>query len=70
MSQSNVTALNHAVENAQAWLKDLRQDGSFASEEQAYTALRAVLQSLRNRLTVDRAAQLTARLPKPVRDFY
>ena len=39
-------------------------------EEQAYSALRGVLQALRDRLTVDEAAHLGAQLPMLVRGIY
>ncbi len=70
MASSNVRALNQAVQEAQVWLKALAQNPAFTNEEQAYTALRAVLHSLRDRLTVEEAVHLSAQLPMLVRGFY
>lgn len=70
MSDSTVTALNHAVQDAQAWLKALGRDPAFEDEQQAYTGLRAVLHTLRDRLTVDEAVQLAAEMPTLVRGIY
>ena len=71
MSQhTTVSSINQSVQKAQEWLKLLKEDGQFASEEQAYSALRAVLHSLRDRLTVDEATDLASQLPMVVRGFY
>jgi uncharacterized protein (DUF2267 family) len=50
------------IEKAYEWPKDRRN--------QSYAALRAVLHSLRDRLTVDESAQLAAQLPLLVRGVY
>lgn len=52
------------------WLKDLEQIGQFQTEEQAYSAFRAVLHALRDRLTVEEAAHLASELPMLIRGFY
>lgn len=52
------------------WLTDLEEIGGFRSEEQAYSALRAVLHALRDRLTVQEAAHLASELPMLIRGFY
>ncbi len=71
MSQhTTVSSINNSVQKTQQWLTSLKEDGQFTSEEQAYTALRAVLHSLRDRLTVDEATDLASQLPMVVRGFY
>lgn len=70
MAMSNVSSLNETVQKTQVWLKSLKEDGQFASEQQAYSALRAVLHSLRDRLTVDEATDVASQLPMLVRGFY
>lgn len=52
------------------WLKELEEIGHFQTEEQAYSACRAVLHALRDRLTVEEAAHLAAELPMLIRGFY
>jgi uncharacterized protein (DUF2267 family) len=50
------------IEEAYGWPKECRN--------QSYNALRAVLHALRDRLTVDEAAQFAAQLPMLVRGIY
>jgi uncharacterized protein (DUF2267 family) len=52
----------HQIEDAYGWSQDRRN--------QSYGALRASLHALRDRLTVDEAAQLAAQLPTLVRGIY
>ena len=52
------------------WLRDVRQILHWDSEQHAYLALRAVLQTLRDRLPVMEAVHLGSQLPMLVRGFY
>jgi uncharacterized protein (DUF2267 family) len=52
----------HQIENEYGWSQNRRN--------QSYGALRASLHALRDRLTVDEAAQLAAQLPMLVRGIY
>lgn len=70
MQQTDVTALNHTLEETHQWLKQLQQEGSFETEQQAYTYLRAVLHAVRDRLTVEEASHFAAELPMLMRGFY
>lgn len=70
MPQSPVAAIETTVNKTHVWLKDLKEIGGFDDESQAYTALRASLHSIRDRLTVDEAANLGAQCPMLVRGFY
>lgn len=58
------------IQNAESWLTELGEIGGFDSTAQAYSALHAVLQTLRDRLTVDEAAQLGSQLPLLIRGTY
>jgi uncharacterized protein (DUF2267 family) len=62
--------ISHAVQQAQEWLKELRDNGDLANEDEAYSVLRAVLHQLRDRLTVEEAVALGAQLPLIVRGVY
>jgi uncharacterized protein (DUF2267 family) len=64
------TTISHAVQQTQEWLKELRDNGDLADESEAYSVLRAVLHQLRDRLTVEEAADLGAQLPLIVRGIY
>jgi uncharacterized protein (DUF2267 family) len=70
MPQSPIAAIETSVNKTHTWLKELSEIGHFENESQAYTALRAALHSIRDRLTVDEAAHLGAQLPMVVRGFY
>ena len=50
------------IERAYGWPQDRRN--------QSYTALRAVLHALRDRLTVEESAQFAAQLPMLIRGLY
>lgn len=67
LSSFNVTVdktnkLLRQIETAYGWPKEQRN--------QSYSALRATLHALRDRLTVDETAQLSAQLPMLVRGIY
>ena len=70
MSVSNVGSLTQTLQDTQGWLEELAAAPPFGNEEQAYSGLRAVLHSLRDRLTVEEAVHLSAQLPMLVRGFY
>jgi uncharacterized protein (DUF2267 family) len=70
MQLSGADTLNSAVEKALLWLTDLMHEGGLVSEAQAYTVLRAVVHTLRDRLTVDDAAHLGAQMPMLIRGMY
>jgi uncharacterized protein (DUF2267 family) len=62
--------LGHAVQQTQEWLKELRDNGDLGDEGTAYSALRAVLHQLRDRLTPEEAVDLAQQLPVIVRGVY
>jgi uncharacterized protein (DUF2267 family) len=69
----SVTAIPHieaGVHTANVWLKELAQELGWEDRERAYQALRVVLHALRDRLTVDEAADLGAQLPLLIRGLY
>ncbi|MFO0827327.1 MAG: DUF2267 domain-containing protein [Phycisphaerales bacterium] len=59
-----------SLQKTEDWLHQLAELGRFESPAQAYSALHAVLHALRDRLTVDEAAQLGAQLPLLIRGVY
>lgn len=65
-----VSSLNKTFEKTDLWLKELQELGSFESKKQAYSSLRAVLQSLRDRLPINEAADVGAQLPMLIRGIY
>ncbi|MBP2562060.1 uncharacterized protein (DUF2267 family) [Neorhizobium galegae] len=58
MSDTQVTALDHTIQQTNLWLKKLVKEHHFADRHQAYDALRAMLQALRDQLTIEQALHL------------
>jgi uncharacterized protein (DUF2267 family) len=61
-SVSKTNEVLHEIEEAYGWPKERRQ--------QSYAALRSVLHALRDRLTVQEAADFAAQLPMLIRGVY
>jgi uncharacterized protein (DUF2267 family) len=61
---------SETIAKTDQWLSELARIGGYTSSAQAYTVLHAVLHTLRDRLTVDEAAQLGAQLPLLIRGVY
>jgi uncharacterized protein (DUF2267 family) len=59
---SKTNEVLHAITDANGWPRE--------AHDQAYHALRAVLHALRDRLTVDEAAQFAAQLPVLIRGVF
>jgi uncharacterized protein (DUF2267 family) len=62
--------IERSVEKAHIWLNELAEELGVEDRQYAYRALRAVLHTLRDRLTVDVAAKLAAQLPTLIRGVY
>lgn len=62
--------LSHALNSYESWLKDLEEKPAIDSPDEAYAVMRAVLQTLRDRLPVDEAAHLSAQLPLIARGIF
>lgn len=63
MSEKRPEILSRSVQETDIWLNELKEDMRLETADQAYGALRAVLHALRDRLTVDMAAHLSAQFP-------
>lgn len=72
MADSGFSTFNATVDKTNRVLKQIEQAYGWPKERrnQSYAALRAVLHALRDRLTVDEAAQLSAQLPMLIRGIY
>ena len=70
MGTTGVTALDHTVEETNVWLKGVEEGLRLDNRHQAYSALRAVLHALRDRLPPEVAIKLGAQLPALVRGIY
>jgi uncharacterized protein (DUF2267 family) len=70
MSEPNPSIIEHSVEKTHIWLMEVAEELGDEDRQYAYRALRAVLHSLRDRLTVDVAAKLASQLPTLIRGVY
>ena len=70
MSTSGLEILDTSVQKTNIWLKDLMERLETADRHQAYMALKVTLHALRDRLSIEEAAQLGAQLPMIVRGLY
>jgi uncharacterized protein (DUF2267 family) len=72
MVDTGFATFNTTVDKTNRILKEIEQAFGWPHERrnQSYAALRAVLHTLRDRLTVDEGAQFAAQLPMLVRGLY
>jgi uncharacterized protein (DUF2267 family) len=70
MSTTGLDVFDTTVQKTNIWLKDVMDALGCQTRHQAYTSLRATLHALRDRLSVEEAADLGAQLPMLVRGFY
>jgi len=63
-------SFDSTVHKTHEWLQDLMLELGWSDRHAAYLALRATLQALRDRLSIEEAVQLGAQLPMLVRGFY
>ena len=70
MSNTGLAVFDETIQLTNIWLKDLMEDLGWEDRHRAYLGLRLTLQALRDHLSVDEAAQLSAQLPMLVRGFY
>jgi uncharacterized protein (DUF2267 family) len=69
MSTTGMEVFDQTVQKTNIWLKDIMEQIG-PDRQRAYHALRAVLHTLRDRLTVEEAAHLSAQLPLLIRGIY
>jgi uncharacterized protein (DUF2267 family) len=63
-------SFDHTVQEANIWLKAVAQQLHFEERRHAYSALRATLHALRDRLPPESAVHFGAQLPMVVRGLY
>jgi uncharacterized protein (DUF2267 family) len=65
-----IKPLDRTVQKTHEWVHTVQKELGWTDERRAYTALRAVLHALRDRLTLQELAQFGAQLPTFVRGMY
>jgi uncharacterized protein (DUF2267 family) len=69
MAMTGLEVFDTTVQRTNIWLNEIAEQLG-PDRQRAYHALRAVLHTLRDRLTVDEAAHLSAQLPMLVRGLF
>jgi uncharacterized protein (DUF2267 family) len=69
MSATGLDVFDKTLQTTNIWLKEIAEEIG-PDRQRAYHALGAVLRALRDRLTIDEAAQLSAQLPLLIRGIY
>jgi uncharacterized protein (DUF2267 family) len=67
---TGIDTLDHAVQQANQWIKAIAEGLDTSERRLAYRALRATLQALRDRVGPDHAAHFGAQLPSLIRAVY
>lgn len=70
MNAIRVEAIDHAERTARLWVTGVAMEFGTEDKQFAYRVLRAWMHTLRDRLTVDAAAQFAAQLPELLRGVY
>jgi len=70
MTMTGVRTFDQSLETTRQWLRDVQEQMGLDDEQRAFRVLRAVLQTLRDRLTVEEAAQFAAQLPMLLQGVY
>ncbi len=68
---NRVSVFERSLEKSQEWMSELHEEIHWVSGDSVYHLFRAVLQTLRDQLSIDEAAHLSAQLPLLLRgSFY
>jgi uncharacterized protein (DUF2267 family) len=67
---ATVDAIERTVHKTNEWVDDVAREFGTENHAEAWRVLRAYLQVLRDRLTIDEAAQLAAQLPHLLRGVF
>lgn len=70
MKKTGLTAIDHAPQVVAEWLNRLQQDLGWSDRRRAYLLLRETLHAIRDFLTVEEAADLSAQLPLLIRGIF
>lgn len=70
MTITGVRTFAHSLDTTRQWLTALQERMGLEDQQEAFVVMRAVLQTLRDRLTVAEAAQFAAGLPMLIQGVY
>lgn len=67
---TGVRTFDASLETTRGWLRDVQEQMGLDDEQRAFRVVRAVLQTLRDRLTIEEAAEFAAQLPMLLQGVY
>lgn len=70
MTTTGIRTFDQSLETTRGWLQEVQELMELDDEQRAFRVLRAVLQTLRDRLTIEEAAQFAAQLPMLLQGVY
>lgn len=70
MSSTGLDVFDRTIHASHVWLKDMMEELGWDNRQRAFQAMRVTLHALRDRLTVEEAAQLGAQMPILLSGFY
>ena len=70
MTHTTLSVFQNTLHKSEEWLHDIMALLEWDDQHDAYKALRAVLQTLRDRLSVEEATDLSAQLPMLLRGLF
>lgn len=70
MKTTGITTLDHAPQVVAEWLNSLQEDLGWSDRSRAYLLLRETLHAVRDFLTTEEAADLSAQLPVLIRGIF
>ena len=70
MQTTGVSVLDTTIQKTNIWIEEVMEELGVGDRRYAYVALRSVLHTLRDRLTMQEAADLGSQLPMLIRGFY
>lgn len=70
MGELGLDVIDRTVHDTNVWLKEIAEEMGHPDRQMAYHALRGVLFTLRDRLTVEEACQFASQLPLMIRGVF
>ena len=67
---TSIEPIKRTVHKTHIWIKDFHKESNIKDKKKAFEMLKYFLQTLRDRLTVEEAAQLSAELPALLRGYF
>jgi uncharacterized protein (DUF2267 family) len=70
MSATGLRSFDHSLMETREWIKDIKDELKYDNDEDAYESTRAILHVVRDRLTIEEAANFASQLPMLLKGVY